>query len=87
MSLIFFYTSEVKFDDTEEHMQNHAKRFGMSTTPTKLLIGGVKAKKTMFATPLLKWYLDHGMKITKVYQVVEYNRLKCFQLGKLGRPK
>lgn len=31
------------------------------------------------ATPLLKWYLDQGLIVTKVYQVVEYSRKKCFK--------
>ena len=28
--------------------------------------------KILLATPLLKCYLEHGLKVTKVYQVVEF---------------
>lgn len=33
----------------------------------------------LLATPLLKWYLDHGLKVTRIYQVVEFNAQACFQ--------
>jgi hypothetical protein len=26
----------------------------------------------LLATPLLKWYLDHGLVVTKVHEVIEY---------------
>ena len=31
------------------------------------------------ATPLIKWYLEHGLEVTHVYQVVEYTPVPCFQ--------
>jgi hypothetical protein len=30
-------------------------------------------------TPLLKWYLQHGLIITKFHVVIEYTLVKCFQ--------
>ena len=34
-------------------------------------------------TPLLKWYLEHGLIITKFYEAIEYNKNVCFkELGK-----
>ena len=33
----------------------------------------------MLATPLLKWYLEHGLKVTKVHQVVEFTPKPCFK--------
>ena len=33
----------------------------------------------LIATPLLKWYLEHGMVLTKIYQVVEFMPHRCFQ--------
>jgi hypothetical protein len=33
----------------------------------------------LIATPLLKWYLEHGMVVTKIYQVVEFTLHRCFQ--------
>lgn len=33
----------------------------------------------LLATPLLKWYLAHGLRVTKVYQVVEFTPQRCFK--------
>ena len=74
-----FCNVEVPFESIGKHMQDYAKKSGMSTNPRKLLVGGMKASKLLLATPLLKWYLEHGMKVTKVHQVIEYNSMKCFQ--------
>ena len=39
----------------------------------------MKGKHMLIATPLLKWYLNHGMLVTKVYQVVEFQGQRCFK--------
>jgi hypothetical protein len=28
---------------------------------------------------LLKWYVEHGLKVTQIHQVVEYTPATCFQ--------
>jgi hypothetical protein len=33
----------------------------------------------MLATPLLQWYLNHGMVVNKIYQVVEFQQQRCFK--------
>ena len=43
------------------------------------LIGSLKGEKILLATPLLKWYLEHGLKVTKVYQVIEFTPKPCFK--------
>jgi hypothetical protein len=30
-------------------------------------------------SPLLKWYVEHGLKVTQIHQVVEYTPATCFQ--------
>ncbi len=32
----------------------------------------MKAEKIFLATPLLCWYIEHGLVVTKVYKAVEY---------------
>ena len=32
----------------------------------------------LLATPLLKWYLDHGLEVTKINQVIEFKPQRCF---------
>jgi hypothetical protein len=74
-----FCTSEVPYDVIGEHMQQHIKDFELSTKPRRLLVGGMRAKQILLATPLLKWYLEHGMEVTKIYQTVEYTKHACFR--------
>ena len=39
----------------------------------------MRGREMLIATPLLKWYLEHGMVVTKIYQVVEFTPHRCFQ--------
>ena len=59
-------------------MQNHVREFDVSIKSKRLLIGGMRARKLLLATPLLKWYLEHGIEVTKIYQTVEYTKQACY---------
>ena len=74
-----FCNTDVGFDDIGDHMQAHVRAQGLSDKPRRLLVSGTKARQILLATPLLKWYLDHGLKVTKIYQVVEYRKKACFR--------
>ena len=45
---------------------------------TKKLLGIMKAKKILLYTPLIEWYLLHGLRLTAVYYLVEYELGKTF---------
>ena len=47
--------------------------------PHRSLIGSLKGDKILLASPLLKWYLEHGLEVTKVHQVVEFTSEPCFK--------
>ena len=76
-----FCNSEVHFDDWGSTMQSYSlsQMSGMFTESRKLLVGGMGATKIFLATNLLKWYLDRGLEVSKVYEVVEYKFEKCFE--------
>lgn len=74
-----FCTTDIPFDVIGSHMQNHVKRFNLCTKPRRLLVGGMRARQLLIATPLLRWYISHGLEISKIYQTVEYTPQKCFQ--------
>ncbi len=42
------------------------------------LVGLLSVKKILLYTPLLKWYIQHGLKITKVYNVIKAERGRPF---------
>ena len=44
----------------------------------KKLLGVMMAKKILLYTPLIKWYLQHGLRFKAVYQMVEYELGQLF---------
>ena len=43
------------------------------------LVGALSAETIMLYAPLLKWYLDHGLKIRAVHRTVDYVPQKAFK--------
>ena len=39
----------------------------------------MRRRHILVATPLLKWYLERGMVVNKIYQIVEFTPHRCFQ--------
>ena len=67
-----FKNHDVSLDDVGEFMQNYAKERSIKDVPRRLLIGSYFGKKIGVSTPLLKWYLEHGLVVTCIYTIVEY---------------
>ena len=44
-----------------------------------MLVGSYRGDKILLTTPLLRWYIAHGLVVDHVYQVVEYERKPCFR--------
>ena len=42
--------------------------------PRRLLVSGLKAEKVLLSSPLLRWYMEHGLEVTRVYQCLEYQK-------------
>ena len=59
-------------------MQAHIWEYQLSDKPRRLLVGGLNAQQILLVTPLLQWYLQHGLVVTNIYQVVEYQQDRCF---------
>ena len=70
--------SQVSREDLSEHMKKFAITNKLLKSSTKTLVNSYFAKKILLATPLLKWYLNHGLEVTTVHQVIQYNPVKCF---------
>ena len=74
-----FKNTEISRDDIGDFMKVYAEEHNIMTQPWRSLIGSMKGDKILLATPLLKWYLEHGLEATKVYQVVEFTPEPCFK--------
>ena len=74
-----FKHSEITRQDIGEYMLNYAEQFNLLRTKTKSLIGSYWATNYTVSSPLLKWYMEMGIVVTKVYSVVEYIPRKSFK--------
>ena len=62
-----FLNTEIPMDKIGAHMRSYMEGVGLDTKrPRKLLVGGMRAEKILLASPLLCWYLNHGLKVSRV---------------------
>ena len=66
-------------DDLEPFMHRCAEEHLVMATQRYKLVGSYRGDNILLATHLLRWYLDHGLEVTRVYQVIEYDPLPCFR--------
>ena len=73
-----FVVQEIPDCDIPEEMKIYKEKTGRKTVKgTKKKLGVMKAKKMLLYT-LIKWYLQHGLRLTAVHQLVEYKPGKPF---------
>ena len=64
---------EIPDRDIPEEIKIYKEKTGRKTVKgTKKLLGVMKAKKILLYTPLIEWYLQHGLRLTAVHQLIEY---------------
>lgn len=63
---------DVSRDDIGDHMKAYAEEKGIMNQKRKCLIGSMYGDKIMVVSPLLKWYVVHGLRVTQTHHVVEY---------------
>ena len=74
-----FKNVEISREDIGEYMQGFAEDHDIMARPRCSLIGSYFGEKILLATPLINWYLEHGLQVTRIYQVVEYTPKPCFK--------
>ena len=60
-------------------MKSYAEENGLLSQPRRTLIGSYHASKILLITPLLKWYLDHGLEVTDVQLIAQFKPNPCFK--------
>ena len=64
-----FVVQEIPDCSIPEEMRVYKEKTGRKTVKgTKKLLGVVKTKNILLYTPLIEWYLQHGLGLTAVHQ-------------------
>ena len=74
-----FKNTTVTRDDIGPFMRQYAEEHNILTKPRRMLVGSYRGDKILLTTPLLRWYIAHGLVVDHVYQVVEYEPKPCFR--------
>ena len=78
MAPLFVLLEIPDFDIPKEMKIYKEKTVRKVVKGTKTLLGVMKAKNILLCTPLIKWYLSHGLRLTAVHYLVEYEPGKSF---------
>ena len=73
-----FKNTTISQDDIGDYMRDYLAHHGKTFKDTRYLVGSMFGTKILIITPLLKWYLAHGLTVTKIYQVIEFDPRHCF---------
>ena len=74
-----FKNVELSREHLSEHMREFAEDNDHLARPQRCLIGSMKGEKILLLSELLRWYMEHGLVVTKVYQVIEYETRPIFK--------
>ena len=74
-----FKNADITIDDIGEHMRDYCVKNKIFTQPRKALIGSYFGNEILLSTPLLQWYLNMGLEVTDVQQILEYKPKACFE--------
>ena len=68
-----FILAEVPEEQIPQHMKDYKINTGRKMIKNnKKLLGVMKAEKILLYSPLLKWYLNHGLQVTKIHRYISY---------------
>ena len=60
-------------------MCEYAEKNKLLTQPCRTLVGRFFGEKIILATPLVKWYLEHGLGVDNVTLIIEYTPKQRFK--------
>lgn len=78
MTPVFKHAS-VSLNDIGKHMNDFLETTKTPYKDRDYLIGSMFATKILLISPLIKWYLDHGLVVTKIHQIIEFSPRRCFR--------
>ena len=74
-----FILAEVSGEQIPQHMKDYKINTGRKKVKNnKKLLSVMKAEKILIYSPLLKWYLNHGLQVTKIHRYISYTSSRPF---------
>ena len=70
-----FKNVEIERTQVGQHMQAFAEQHDIMTRPRRAPIGSYKGDKILLGTPLLKFYLDQGLEVSRVHRAIQWRSL------------
>ena len=75
----FFKNSDIPFRLHGDHMKSYARSRGMSESGSvRNLISSLQGEGMLLTTPLIHWYIEHGLRIHNIKRVIQYQPQTCF---------
>ena len=69
----------VSLEDIGDYMRGVAEKHGFLKKPKRALICSHFGKEVLITSEMGKFYLEKGLKITKIYEFIEFHPQKCFE--------
>ena len=75
-----FTNVEIPDHALPHHLLDYLAKSGRKRDPkTRKLCGVMSAEQIPLYTPLLKWYLEHGLEVSKYHSFISYEKEHCFK--------
>ena len=65
-------------EDIGDFMRTYAEKNNLLSQPRQTLVASYHGKQLLLITSLLKWYIEHGLIVDNISQIVEYTPKRCF---------
>ena len=72
-----FKNANISRDDISEFMYSYAVQHEIFKKLRPSIIASFYGEKIVLATPLLQWYLKHGLVVSHIYQIIQYDPSPC----------
>ena len=70
---------DISFNDVGKHMQDHLLQSNIKFKTRRMLVSGMAAEQLLLSSELAKWYVERGLIITKIHQVIEFTPTTPFE--------
>ena len=74
-----FKNVDISLDDVGPYVKQYGEEHGFMKQSQRSLISSYFGRDLLLITPLLQYYLRLGLKVTRIYEVVQFERKPCFK--------